>query len=47
MSNQLGKRFECTECGTEVLCTKAGEGTVQCCGQEMQLKQPRPLASAD
>jgi transcription elongation factor Elf1 len=47
MANQLGKRFECTVCGAEVLCTKAGEGTVHCCGQAMQLKQPRPLASAD
>jgi hypothetical protein len=47
MANQLGKRFECTVCGTEVLCTKAGEGVVECCSQEMQLKQPRPLASAD
>ncbi len=47
MANQLGKRFECTVCGAEVLCTKAGEGAVHCCGQAMQLKQPRPLASAD
>jgi transcription elongation factor Elf1 len=47
MANQLGKRFECPVCGAEVLCTKAGEGAVACCGQEMQLKQPRPLASAD
>lgn len=47
MANQLGKRFECTVCGTEVLCTKAGDGAVECCEQEMQLKQPRPLASAD
>ena len=47
MPNQLGKRFECAVCGTEVLCTKAGDGAVECCGQEMQLKQPRPLASAD
>ena len=47
MANQLGKRFECAACGTEVLCTRAGEGAVQCCGQEMSLKAPKPLASAD
>jgi transcription elongation factor Elf1 len=47
MPNQLGKRFECLQCGAEVLCTKAGDGSVECCGQEMQLKQPKPLASAD
>ncbi|HEY8692242.1 MAG TPA: desulfoferrodoxin [Chloroflexota bacterium] len=47
MANQLGKRYSCEVCGSEVLCTKAGEGVVHCCGKAMQLKQPRPLASAD
>lgn len=47
MANQLGKRFECLACGAEVLCTKPGEGIVRCCDQDMALKQPRPLASAD
>jgi hypothetical protein len=47
MANQLGKRFECPECGTETLCTKGGTGTVKCCGQPMQLKEPKPLPSAD
>jgi hypothetical protein len=23
--SQLGKRYRCEECGTEILCTKAGE----------------------
>jgi len=45
--NQLGKRFKCQVCGTEVLCTKAGEGTVLCCSKEMELQQPRPLPSSD
>jgi len=45
--NQLGKRFKCEICGTEVLCTKAGEGTVVCCGQEMKIQKPRPLPSSD
>jgi desulfoferrodoxin-like iron-binding protein len=47
MANQLGKRFKCEACGTEVLCTKAGDGTVTCCGKEMTLQQPRPLPSSD
>ncbi|MFP7296466.1 hypothetical protein [Neobacillus niacini] len=47
MANQLGKRLECKECGGEVLCTKAGEGTIQCCGVDMQLKKPVALPTAD
>ena len=47
MANQLGKRFRCEACGSEVLCVKAGEGTIICCDQEMTLQQPRPLPSSD
>jgi hypothetical protein len=47
VANQLGKRYQCEVCGTETLCTRAGDGSVHCCGRPMQLKQPRPLASAD
>ena len=47
MANLLGKRFLCEVCGTQVLCTKAGEGVVHCCNQEMTLQQPKPLPSAD
>lgn len=47
MGAELGKRYSCEQCGTEVLCTKAGDGAPHCCDREMQLKQPRPLASAD
>ncbi len=45
--NQLGKRYRCQVCGTEVLCTKVGEGTVVCDGQEMERQEPRPLPSSD
>jgi hypothetical protein len=45
--NQLGKRYRCEKCGTEVLCTKAGEGVVNCCDQEMAAQEPRPLPSSD
>jgi hypothetical protein len=47
MANQLGKRFTCATCGTEVLCTKGGTGTVGCCGAEMAKKEPKQLPSAD
>ena len=47
MANQLGKRLECTSCGVEVLCTKAGQGTLECCNQIMQLKKPVALPTAD
>ena len=47
MPNQLGKRFRCEVCGSEVLCVKAGEGTIVCDGKEMELQQPRPLPSSD
>ncbi len=47
MSNQLGKRFHCETCGSEVLCIKAGEGAAACCGKAMELMQPKVLPSAD
>ena len=56
MPNQLGKRFQCEVCGTEVLCIKAfaaeadleeGDGAVHCCGKPMELMQPKVLPSAD
>lgn len=45
--NQLGKRYQCEECKTEILCTKAGEGTAECCGKEMKAQEPKPLPSSD
>lgn len=47
MSTSLGKRYRCKKCGTEILCTKAGQGTVSCCDEEMKEQQPRPLPSSD
>jgi desulfoferrodoxin-like iron-binding protein len=45
--SQLGKRYKCEVCGTEVLCTKAGEGVFVCCEKEMKLLEPKPLPSSD
>jgi hypothetical protein len=47
MANQLGKRYLCEACGTEVLCNKPGPGSVTCCDQEMKLKEAKPLPSSD
>ena len=47
MANQLGKRYRCEVCETLVLCTKAGEGTIQCHDAEMEVQQPRKLPSSD
>jgi len=44
---QLGKRYRCEECGTEILITKAGEGKPECCGKEMEIQAPRPMPSSD
>ena len=45
--NELGKRYKCSVCGTEVLCTKPGDGTVICCDKEMELQVPRAVPSSD
>ena len=45
--SQLGKRYRCQVCGTEILCTKAGAGSPVCCQQEMEAQDPRPLPSSD
>lgn len=47
MPSQLGKRYRCAKCGTEILCTKAGEGTPTCDGQPMELQEARPMPSSD
>lgn len=47
MANQLGKRYKCEQCGTEVLCTKASEGAIQCHAKPMVVQEPRPIPSSD
>jgi len=39
VANQVGKRYQCTKCGTEMIVTKGGDGQLGCCGQPMQQKQ--------
>jgi hypothetical protein len=47
MTLQTGKRYACEKCGTESLVTKASDGTLKCCDQEMELLAPKKTASAD
>ena len=47
MANQLGKRYTCSKCGSSVLCTKTGEGVINCCEIEMEIQEPRKLPSSD
>jgi len=44
---KLGKRYRCEICGIEVLCTKAGEGNLECCDKEMKTQEPKPVPSSD
>jgi len=39
VANQVGKRYQCAKCGTEMIVTKGGEGNLSCCDQPMQQKQ--------
>ena len=47
MAIELGKRYQCETCGMVALCTKAGDGPVQCCDKEMALQDARRLPSSD
>jgi len=39
MSNQIGKKYICTKCSSEIIVTKGGSGVVKCCGQPMEQKK--------
>ena len=47
MAIQLGRRYTDEKSGVQVLCTKAGDGTLYCDDVEMQVQQPRALPSSD
>lgn len=47
MASQLGKRYKCEVCGTEILCIKAGQGEVTCCDKEVTVQEPKPIPSSD
>jgi len=39
MSNQIGKKYICTVCGSEFIVTKPGQGTLICCNKPMEQKK--------
>jgi len=47
VASQLGKRYKCSVCGTEILCVKAGTGVMTCCDKEMEVQEPRTIPSSD
>lgn len=44
---QLGKRYADDELGVELLCTKAGQGTLAVNGVPLPLKNAKPLPASD
>lgn len=48
MSYEIGKRFKCESCGTQVLVSKpSAAGELRCCEQPMAAVEPKQLASSD
>jgi desulfoferrodoxin-like iron-binding protein len=39
MANQLGKMYICAKCNSQVIVTKAGAGSLKCCGEAMEQKK--------
>jgi hypothetical protein len=44
---QLGKRYANAEVGIELLCTKAGDGSLSVGDDRIELKDAKPLPSSD
>ena len=44
---EMGKRYRCAKCGTEVLTIKPGEGQLACCSQPMSTIDPKAIPSGD
>lgn len=39
MPSEVGKRYICKTCNSEMIVTKKGEGTLSCCQNPMELKK--------
>ena len=39
MPNETGKRYTCSQCGSEFLVTRGGDGALKCCDRPANLKQ--------
>jgi hypothetical protein len=44
---QMGKRYRCGTCGTEVMVTRPSAGEPSCCSEQMVLSKPKEVQSAD
>lgn len=38
---EVNEKYKCNICGNEVIVTKVGGGTLVCCGEEMELIEPK------
>ncbi len=47
MTGQLGKRYVCATCGTEILCTRTGTGEIVCDGAPMTVMAPKLIPQTD
>jgi hypothetical protein len=45
--NQLGKRYRCATCGTELICMKRGAGRFSCHGEAMAVVVLEELPASD
>ncbi|MBN1664499.1 MAG: desulforedoxin [Deltaproteobacteria bacterium] len=45
--SKLGKRYECPNCGTVILCTKASPSNPVCCDKEMPEQKAKKKPSSD
>lgn len=47
MAIQVGKRYRCESCSTEVLVTKPSDTILSCWGEAMPMLEPKKIGSAD
>jgi hypothetical protein len=47
MASQLGKRYVCAHCATQLLVIKPGSGVLECHGEPMSIEAPKPLPASD
>lgn len=45
--NLIGKRYQCAQCGSELICVRGGSGAITCHATPMELLAPKPLPATD
>ena len=38
LATETGKRYSCSNCGSEFVVTRSGDGALNCCGRPMKKK---------